>query len=609
MPMKHPLSAVRNWLALALCLLTLIGLGVTLVPVEAPGSILQGGAVWALGAAALWLLYRKAIRQHTYFGMKRLWTLAAFFSAVMTLGQSYGAVGSSALVIGQPLLASLYFVGRVPLYAAGMALLTCALWGGQSSCPHSALSDCDGEERQAGKAAPRQSLRHWQYALILFACWCPYLFFIYPGTVSNDSVTMIMEAIGLEKLANGNPIFQTFVLHCFRWLGVKLGNGDITVVLYCAIQSVLMAWLLGVLVERMMKSSAPRWLGIGSLIFFAVNPIFPLYAFCIGKDTNFAMAVLWLMLCCHELCDQEKASLKNSLFMCASAVLCVLLRNPGMYLAVLTLFVLLLWTLHKSRRAARLWFAPVLAILCAVCVFIGIRLMLPVLGVAPMPETEEYSVPLQQVARVVATHELTPEEAQAIDGVLELDQVAADYNGELSDPVKFLWKEAATAEQKSAFFRTWLGLAVKHPGTCLSATFHNTYGYVYPGYMSQIKPTLLIGKQKTTTLLDPYFQFSVNPNSDVLIRFTNELAKNPLYRVIIAPGLYGWLTLFGVALLVGRRKGRYLIAAVPMLFTLAGCMLSAVNGYFRYSMPLYLCVPMLLWLCALAKPNSGRDSV
>ncbi len=593
-----------GWLALPLCLLTLIGLGVQLVPQPEPGRILQGGAVWAAAAFGLWMLYRQALACSRIFAMKRLWLLGAVFSAVMTLGSSYGAVDNASLVSGQPLIAGLYFAGRIPLYAAGMTLLTNALW-------HSPSGDRSRAQNagETGLQKHRQSLPSWQYGLILLACWCPYLFFIWPGTVSNDSVTMIMEAIGLEKLANGNPIFQTFVLHCFRWLGVRLGNGDITVALYCILQAVLMAWLLGVLITRMRQGSAPRWIGTGSLIFFAVNPIFPLYAFCIGKDTNFAMAVLWLMLCCHQLCDQSKSCWKTTLSMCCAAVLCVLLRNPGMYLAVLTLAALLLWSLKKPRRGVGLWIAPAVSILCAVCVFIGIRLMLPVLGVAPMPETEEYSVPLQQVARVAATHPLTEEESAAIDGVLELERVAAGYNGELSDPIKFLWREDATAAQKSAFFRTWLRLAAKYPGTCLSATFHNTYGYVYPGYMSQIKPTLLIGKQKTTTLLDPYFRFSVNPNSDLLIRLTDELAENPLYRVIIAPGLYGWLTMFGVCLLLGRGKGRYLIAAVPMLFTLAGCMLSAVNGYFRYSMPLYLCVPMLLWLCALAKPNSGRETV
>ena len=133
-----------------------------------------------------------------------------------------------------------------------------------------------------------------------------------------------------------------------------------------------------------------------------------------------------------------------------------------------------------------------------------------------------------------------------------------------------------------------------------------TYGYLYPGFMSQIKPTFLIGRQRSTTEMDHLFKYSENPRCHQLIRFTDELAKNPLYRVIVAPGLYGWITLFAVALLAGRNKSRYLIAAIPALFTLAGCVLSAVNGYFRYSMPMYLCAPMLLWLCALAKPMIGR---
>lgn len=590
--MAESKPGVRRWLAPFLCVLSLAGLAVQPMPRTVPVRILQDGAMWALAAFALWHLYREALRQPQLFAMKRLWVLGAVFAAIVIFGQSYGAVDDASLVTGQPLQAALAFAGRVPLYAAAMALLT-----------HALRSSPQGEQ------PPRRAMKGWQYGLILFGCWCPYLFFIWPGTVSNDSVTMIMEAIGLEKLANGNPIFQTFVLHCFRWLGVRLGSGDITVALYCLIQSVLMAWLLGVLIRQMLESPAPRWIGVGSLVFFAINPIFPLYAFCIGKDTNFAMAVLWLMLGCHKLCGQKKHEWKTTLCLCAAAVLCVLLRNPGMYLAVLTLAALLLWSLHRSRRRAKLWLAPAAAALCALCVFGGIRLMLPVLGVAPMPETEEYSVPLQQVARVAAAHELTEEEAAAIDGVLELDKLAAAYNGELSDPVKLLWRENATAEQKAAFFRTWRGLLFKYPGTCLSATFHNTYGYVYPGYMSRIKPTLLIGKQKTTTLLDPYFRFSVNPRSDLLIRLTDRLAENPLYRILIAPGLYGWLTLFGIALLAGRGKGRRLITAIPMLFTLAGCMLSAVNGYFRYSMPLYLCVPMLLWLCAPAKPETGREPV
>lgn len=588
---RKPSAARANGIAFLLTVFSLVGLGITIVPQPDGGSVLAGGAVWALAAAAVWQLHRAALSLPRLCYTIRTFALATLLSLIVVFGQSFSAVGTAEWVITQPILSAFKVIGLASLFASGMFLFCRALW-----------------KEPVGQRLPCK-LRYWHYALILLGCWLPYLFWIYPGTVSNDSVTMLMEAIGVRNISNANPIFQTFMLNCFRWLGKKLGNGDISVILYCGIQAVLMAWLLGVLVERMLKSDAPRWVGIGSLIFLAFNPIFPLYAFCVGKDTNFAMAVLWLMLCCHQLCSQEKPDWKNTLCMCAAAVLCVLLRNPGMYLAVLTLGALLLWTLFRSNRNRRLWVAPALAAVCALCVFVGVRLMLPVLHVAPMPETEEWSLPLQQTARIVKHHPLTEEEQTALEAVLELDQVADAYNGELSDPVKLLWKQETTPQEKAAFFRTWLSLAFRHPDTSLGATFHNTYGYVYPGFMSQIKPTLLIGLQKTTTELDPYFTFSVNPRCDQLIRFTDELAKNPLYRVLVAPGLYGWLTLFAAVFLCRKGQSRYLIAAVPMLFTLAGCVLSAVNGYFRYAMPMYLGAPMLLWLCALSKPDIRRDDL
>ena len=52
-----------------------------------------------------------------------------------------------------------------------------------------------------------------------------------------------------------------------------------------------------------------------------------------------------------------------------------------------------------------------------------------------------------------------------------------------------------------------------------------------------------------------------------------------------------------------KHTRRELLSAVPALFTLAGCMLSAVNGYFRYAMPLYLSAPLLLWLMAQNRPT------
>ncbi len=556
--------------------LTLISLG-TRVTVPETAPVLPDAAVWALGAFALWTLYGRWLKLPRALLPKRLWALAALFAGVMTLGASFAAFGTAEWITRNKLAAAAYFAGRVPLYFAGMRLVLHMLTApGQPARPLHAL--------KAGGA--------------LLLCWLPWYAFLFPGTVSNDSISQLKIILGLAPWSNANPVTQTALVGLFRKLGLLLGSADAGVALYCIVQAVLMAWLLGALLSEMSVGHAPKWLVRLSFCFYAFCPIFPVFAFCVGKDTNFAMAVLFLALECWRAIHREKPRFAA---LCIAAVACVLLRNPGVYLALLTLAFLFIRGVRQKR-----WLVPACAAACAAAVFGALHLaIIPALDIAPMPETEEYSIPLQQVARVAASGTFTPEQRAAVDGVIPVDEIGKVYNGELSDRVKDLWRKDATPEAKAAFWKAWPSIILDNPLTCASATFHNTYAYLYPGYVSTIKPTLLIGDQSSRTAnVKGYFDFSVNPLSVPLKAFCQTLTHNALYRVLVSPGLYGWLTLFAAAWLMKGRDKRQLICAVPALFTLAGCMLSAVNGYFRYAMPLYLSSPMLLWLISQHKANS-----
>ena len=571
----------RPLLCGGLSVLTMVSLAIRAQEITGKVTVLPFGAVWALGAAALWMLYRAWLNLKKPFGPKRLWALAAFFAGVMTMGQSFSALGTGEWVTAHSMEALLFFAGRVPLYAAAMRLLTDVLG-------------------KAGTQADWRSWPGWKLGVCLWLCWLPWYVCLFPGTVSVDSISMLMITYGLEPLTNANPFCQTFMLWVFRCIGQLAGNPDVGIALYCVAQSALMAWLLGELMTEMMRSRAPKGLVFGSFAFYALCPVFPVFAFCVGKDTNFAMAVLFLALEAWRISHLKEVTPVRLVCVSAAAIGCVLLRNPGIYLAMLTLALLLLWTLGKNRRAEKRWKAPLCGLLSAALVFVLLHTaVLPLLDIAPMPETEEYSIPLQQVARAAAEGRLMPEQQQAVDGVVVLDELPAAYNGELSDPVKDLWRKDCTDEQKAAFWKAWPEIVKDNPATCLSATFHNTYGYLYPGYVSTIKPTLIMGDHSSATAsVKGHFDYSVNPLSDGLIAFMGKLNENALYRLIVSPGLYGWITVFAAVWLMTRRGKRELLSAVPALFTLAGCMLSAVNGYFRYAMPLYISAPMLIWLVA-----------
>lgn len=570
----------RPWMCVVLGLTAFIGLMMPLsVPAEADAAVLEGGALWALAACALAWLFAALGKMEKPFAPVRLWGLAALFAGVMVLGGSFAATGTAEGVTAHRLRALTALAGRTCLYFALMRLLLGKLCAAPCSRQRSPL----------------------RFGALLLLCWLPWAVCLFPGTVSNDSLTQLKELLGVIPFSNGNPIVQTGLVGLFSAIGLWLGSADLGVALYCLTQAVLLAWLLGALLHLMQRG--PGWLVAVSFVFYAFCPIFPVFAFCVGKDTNFAMAVLFLCLMVWRVSETPQGRPvppPQTVLLCLAAVLCTLLRNPGVFLALLTLALLLLWALRCKQRG--LWLPPACALGCVLGVYLLLHLLvIPQLHIAPMPETENYSLPLQQVARVAAGNALTPQEKQAVDGVLVLDELKAAYNGELSDPVKNLWRENASAEQKRAFWHAWPRIVLHNPATALSATFHNTYGYLYPGYVSQIKPTLLIGDQSSRTAnVRGLYDYSVNPLSEKLKALTNRLLQNPLYRVLIAPGLYGWICLFAVVCLTGRRRMRCLVCTVPALFTLAGCLLSAVNGYFRYAMPLYLCAPFLLWVVAMA---------
>ena len=580
--MHNRLDGQKQLVRAAMCAITVLALAQDALP-AAEGPVLPGTALWALAAGAAWTLYGALLRLRRPFAPVRLGLLAAMLAGVVTLGQSFVAVGTAELVTGRLPRTALVLAGYALMIFAAMRLLLEAL-----SVPRKA-----GERRfPLPGSAP-----FWLGALLL-ACWLPWFVCLFPGTVSNDSISQLKEIMGLVPMSNANPVFQTWLLGAFRQLGLWLGSADAGVALYCVTQAVLMAWLLGTLLDGLRRSEAPRWLFWTALAFYALCPIFPVFAFCVGKDTNFAMAVLFLSLMVKRVVDEpDRRGVARAAGLCAAAVLCALLRNPGIFLALLTLALLLAWTLRRRETGA--WRLPALAAACVLGVYGALHLLvLPGLDIAPMPESENYSLPLQQVARVAAGGGLTEAQAEAVAGVLPVEELKDAYNGELSDPVKALWREDATPEQKRAFWRVWPEIVLDNPMTCLSATFHNTYGYLYPGYMSVIKPTLLIGDQSTRTAsVKGLYDYSVNPLSEGLKAFTDRLAQNPLYRLVVSPGLYGWIALMSAVWLLRASKGR-LLSAVPALFTLAGCLLSAVNGYFRYAMPLYLCAPLLLWLVA-----------
>ena len=161
----------------------------------------------------------------------------------------------------------------------------------------------------------------------------------------------------------------------------------------------------------------------------------------------------------------------------AVMILLCIFRNNGIYVVLLTIPCLLIATGKKQ------WKKVLILLVCMVLYnsFYN-QIFLPMVNIQSGSEREIFSVPFQQTARYVKEHpeEVTTEEADAIRGVLDYDHLAELYNPELSDNVKWTYKDEASKNEKKLYIKTWFNQFLKHPLTYLEATLNNTYRYFDP---------------------------------------------------------------------------------------------------------------------------------
>jgi hypothetical protein len=424
----------------------------------------------------------------------QLWIIAAVFSAAATLGASFDHTGTAELVTSQGWKALIYFLGRVTAFYMGMVLAL--------------------EVMKKGRP-PHRRFPAALYALFVLLCWLPYLIALWPGSVSAGAAIQMRELFGTAALGAQGPLLQTGLTGLAVWIGRGVfGSMDAAVALYVVAQALLMAWLIGRAVESVAGEGAPKWLILASLFFFALCPVFPLYAFAVSADTSFALSALWLMLVVWRVVRRETASRSDLISLSASAVLCALLNAFGIWIAIGTLMALLCWSLN---RRGGLWWGALYALACAACAWLIVQgALLPHLALV---------------------------------------------NGAWAGV-------SAAAAQETAVWN---------------------YGYLMPGFVSGVSPTFVLGVEG-----------ALSQGAAAIEAVFKRLLTYAPFRILASPGLYGWITLFTLAVVLSRKRWDALAYLAVPLLAFAGCLLSDINGAMGYALPVCMAAPALLAAAAQA---------
>ena len=201
--------------------------------------------------------------------------------------------------------------------------------------------------------------------------------------------------MGIDRTNPNNPWSQNLLLGLFYRLGDGLGGPALGTYLYCWIQMTLEAWVLSKIIAYLSdRTGAGKWAYL--LIALLALPVFPIYAFMMGKDSSYALAMLWMVFLLIRAAAEREAFWKekrNVIRLAVLPALLGLLRNFGGVIPLVIFAVLALAHLKKAGIAPAAAGAVLLAVL---------TVAVPRLAGIPAGEIkEEMSMPLQTVAYYV----------------------------------------------------------------------------------------------------------------------------------------------------------------------------------------------------------------
>ncbi len=398
-----------------------------------------------------------------------------------------------------------------------------------------------------------------------------------------------------------HPPVHTLLIHLCLEAGNRLFNSaNAGIFLYAVLQWLCVitavSYAVKILVEKL---RVPVSYAFFVLLYYIVSPIIQGYMFMVTKDILYGVFLLYFLISLYFLYLGEKSrKLYSELFLLTLGLL--LFRNDAKYIFILSF--LLIAVFHKKLRKTALWF--VTGVLCFSILYSAV---LSLCGVTRGSIREMLSIPFQQTARYVKYHEeeITEEQKQAIDNILDYSSLAIRYNANLSDGVKSSYKEDASKEDLIRYFKVWLEMLVKHPGTYIQATMNNYYTYFYPegktlrnfafeasGYTMDTT-----NEQVAPLGMRFYYPKSLDTFRNAYENIRDRMEVLPPFSILTLPSAYTWtLILLFFYALRAKRKNAVAFLMIPCMIILVCCLAGPCNGHYggRYLYPIILSMPLLL---------------
>lgn len=462
---------------------------------------------------------------------------------------------------------------------------------------------------QPQRTGAQPALKTWQIVLILLVAWLPYLIVWFPGTITSDQSHQMAEFLGYGGFALDThyPYFVGLIFSAlYRFSLIFDATGWSGLFLICMLQLIVALFVFASCCIWIQKISGQRRLVYAALAFFALFPPIPIYVMSISKDGLHAFLVVFFTLQLivkvlgHAHNSQEGWLTRPWAFV-VSSILVSLTRNNGVFLVAFGLIMLFILT-HK-----RIVLVTLVSVVGAFLLWS--RLFLPAIGVADIGPAEALSLPAQIVAaNVRAGQELDGDVQSTLERsfTVSLDEVAAVYNPEISDPVKGRLNvgepgRATTVE----FCQAALKLCFEHPATSFVAATKTTmslYPFTMGTYYLEDKPYFnetwdefpALGWFASVDQIPTHVGRTPYVLGTTVLKIVRRVL--PL-ALLYTPGTYFWLLTLLIGFSLSEKRLRLAtFTALSALLMLEAVLIAAPCGSVRYTLPLMYSLPLMALL-------------
>ncbi|MGN0777250.1 MAG: DUF6020 family protein [Candidatus Ventricola sp.] len=455
--------------------------------------------------------------------------------------------------------------------------------------------------QQDGSGRRTLNVPMWGYMLILLICWLPLLIAFYPGMLNYDLSTEYRQWF-YGEWDDRHPLLYIVLCYGVYSLGRLADEPELALLAVSVIRMVTFAAALAYSCVFVQRRRAPAWALILLTALFGLLPIFSVMSVSAAKDTPFAAALLVLSLLCWDAIEDPKAFF-SSKRRCIAFVLMVIftfhMRKNG--IAALILLPLLILMVRGFRKKA--------ACLCVVSLAVTLLINVCIYAVFQpfdQPTFQMYSLPAQQLVRAYNVGSMTEEEKEELRSWYVDDDWGLRLYPYLADAAKGYIDQEKLKEDSQGFMELWARVGRKNVRVYAEAFLMLNVGSWYPDDLTHSRIYRdTSGQLKGYLQTDEYdfkeYGVEISYPLPKLSHFVNricrlnEYQKYPVITVLFCTATPLWVILFSCAMLIARRRTRFLPAV-------SGVMVLWVSYLFgpctlpRYMLPLYCMAPVLLIL-------------